>query len=334
MSSEQIGLAVLVSLVIGLLCPGLYKSLLVRLRVVDVSNARSSHTGEAIRGGGLGPVTAAATGLAIVAWLDPGSRQLTFLYGGLILAMAVVGWYEDVIGASVRWRLSTQLALSLIFAIAMTAHFDELMIWALPIAFVITAYVNFANFMDGINGISSLHGFVSGVAFGVYGLMYEWDWLVAAGLVMAASFVSFLPWNLRIKYFHGDVGSYALGASVSGLSAIVFLHGVNFFIAVAPLVIYGLDTTFTLVRRIVAGKSWYESHREHLYQQLVPAYLTHVQGAVFVACCSLLVSLAAAVAYETGHIVPWVFVGVGVCLVYLTSSVWMGRLRTRGDHSG
>ena len=61
-------------------------------------------------------------------------------------------------------------------------------------------YVNAANFMDGVDSISVLHGVVSGVYFYVVGDLSGRPFLQVIGLVCSAVFVGFAPWNLVASF--------------------------------------------------------------------------------------------------------------------------------------
>lgn len=53
-------------------------------------------------------------------------------------------------------------------------------------------------------------------------------------------------------------------------------HGWSLLIPLALLhANFVLDTSITLLRRIIRGETWYAAHREHFYQRLVRAGKTH-----------------------------------------------------------
>ena len=156
----------------------------------------------------------------------------------------------------------------------------------------ISSYINVANFMDGLNGISGFHGVIAGLTFAAVGWVQDMPWLVAAGLVLAAGFAGFLPWNLtKPGAFLGDVGSYLLGGATALTSFAALVSGAPLLATIGPMVIYFGDVGVTLVKRVRAGKRWDEPHKEHTYQRIQQRGYSHVQASAMTAACTLAASL-------------------------------------------
>lgn len=65
--------------------------------------------------------------------------------------------------------------------------------------------------------------------------------------------------------------------------------------ALAPLVVYGVDTGWVLLKRTADGKPLLEAHREHVYQRLVDGGWSHLASAgLCVAVASAVCAVAAA----------------------------------------
>ena len=281
-----------VTLLASLLLPLAVKPWLVRMGVVDVPSARSSHAKATIRG--MGVAAALATGAGYLTAVLLGAvtvdRSVFAVVLCIIVACAVVGWIEDLRGMSIRGRAAAQLGIGAAGSAVLIVLTGQ-SFWWLPLAAVaIAAYVNIANFMDGVNGISGLHGVTAGVAYAVAGLLSEQPWLAAGGTVLAMAFLGFLPWNRgRGSVFLGDVGSYLLGASIAALAVAGFFSGVYVEYVLSPILVYAADTGYTLLRRIKAGERWYASHREHVYQRLTDVGFSHLQSAATVTGCTVAV---------------------------------------------
>jgi UDP-N-acetylmuramyl pentapeptide phosphotransferase/UDP-N-acetylglucosamine-1-phosphate transferase len=299
--TQSIWLIVLLVLLASLALPAVIRPLLDRLGVVDVPNERSSHSQVAIRGVGLAPTLALGAGGLLLLAMVGSSAAWPILLACLATAIvaAGIGLAEDVRGIPTRNRALLQVGVGLVGAVAVIAVTDERFVWVPLGALAIAVYINAANFMDGIDGISGLHGMVVGTVYAVIGMMVGADWLVAGGAMLAAAFLGFLPWNvLRGLMFLGDVGSYLLGAMVAALAFAAFVDGVAPIALIAPVTLYLVDTGTTIFRRVRRGEPWFEAHRTHIYQRLTDRGLTHLQVASIVSIGSLVAGLAGLLAID------------------------------------
>lgn len=260
----------------SLILTGLAIPFLRKERFMDVPNHRSSHILPVPRLGGAVVVVSVVGGTALTAKADV--RLWTIL--GAMVVLALVGLLDDL------WSLpsSGRLAAQLVVAIAVAAGLFSVSAvswWWLPVVVVaIAGYVNAYNFMDGINGISSLTASVVGIWWAWAGLEHESKLLHILGVVLVGATLGFLPWNApRARIFLGDVGSYGIGVFVVSLSALALTDGVPWQWAAAPLAVYGADTGWVLVKRSLAGRSLTEAHREHVYQRLVDGGWSHLASA-------------------------------------------------------
>lgn len=320
------------TLVLSLALPLVVKPLLVRLGIMDVPSARSSHDRPILRGLGLAVLIAMAVGggVAVLLFARPGWNghavwdALLVVAAGSLLA-GLLGLTEDLRGLSVPIRSAALLLIAAGSAIGIliasgaigggpglshgpglagqqplsdaTVSHPSFSLWlAIPLVIYavlfISSYINVANFMDGLNGISGFHGVIAGLTFAATGWALDMPWLVAAGLVLAAGFGGFLPWNLtKPGAFLGDVGSYLLGGSTALTSFAALIAGAPVLATIGPMVIYFGDVGVTLVKRMRAGHKWDEPHKEHTYQRIQQLGYTHVQASGVTALCTLAASL-------------------------------------------
>ncbi|MBD8044287.1 glycosyltransferase family 4 protein [Arthrobacter sp. Sa2BUA2] len=330
----ELAVPVAAAFLASLLLPFALIPLLRRLGVVDVPNERSSHTKVVIRG--VGATIAAGVLLGLAAALLTGyvavDRSLLLVLMAVIAAASLLGWIEDFRGLSIRVRFGMQLLIGAAGTTALAAALGQSYWWVPVGTLVIAGYVNVANFMDGVNGISGLHGLTVGLLYAASGVLADQVWLIAAGTVIAAAFAAFLPWNLgRGSVFMGDVGSYLLGAAIAGTAVAAFLAGVYVEYLLFPILIYVLDTFTTLVRRIWRQERWYAAHRQHVYQRLTDAGLSHVQSALLVTLCTAAVGATGLVTGGSS----WGVTAAGTAFVaavaafYLASPRLVARLRAR-----
>ncbi len=322
----------LVGGLVSVVSPLILRPILERLRVVDLPNERSSHVRPTLRAGGIGQLLGVlAAGTAAIALTLSSADFRTFvtvLAAGV--AASLIGLMDDLSrgrGISVLLRAFLQLGVGTVTALLLDVPIG-LSGWALVVAAVfIAAYINMANFMDGINGISSAHGVVVGLTQFAIGLIFGLPWMQVLGLVVASTFLAFLPWNLAgAGMFLGDVGSYLLGALAgAGMVGAVFA-GVPVIVAVSPLAVYLADTVMTIIRRAVRGEPVLRAHRSHAYQRLINTGMSHLTVTAIVTAASLSCVL---VAFATrAHELPS---AVAVCAMLAICAAYLALPRLRGD---
>lgn len=312
--------------VLSLFLPFIVKPLLVKLGIMDVPNERSSHERPVLRGLGLAVLIAFAIGGGSALVLGATSGLLGTLEAVILsvvllasLCSGLLGLGEDLRGVSVTVRSLLLLiiaGLTALFLVRPMILFDifvqsnALFGWGAPFdrmtwpwwsqvllvvyaILFISSYINVANFMDGLNGISGLHGVIAGLTFSAVGHFTSITWLGIAGIVLAAGYLGFLPWNLtKPGAFLGDVGSYLLGGATAVTSFAALMAGVPVLTTIGPMIIYFGDVGVTLVKRVRAGHKWDEPHKEHVYQRVQQLGYSHVAAsgitAIFTGIASVL----------------------------------------------
>ncbi|GAT72194.1 UDP-N-acetylglucosamine-1-phosphate transferase [Microbacterium sp. HM58-2] len=318
------------SFAVGLAAPLAVRPMLRRLSVTDVPNERSSHSEPTLRGGGLAPLAGWIAGTAAaLPLLEYPEQQSTLVFVALTaFAASGLGFADDLRGLRASVRLILQLLLGLFVGAVMVFAEGADIIWVPVVTLAIAGFINFANFMDGINGMSALNGIVFGVAFAWIGFSYQMPWLVMGGLALAGAFLAFVPWNLsRPGLFLGDVGSYLLGAAVAVAAVVAWAQGVDPLAVLSPTVIYLADTVTTIVRRAIAGESIFTAHRGHTYQRLTDSGLGHPK----VSTVTALFSLAAAITGIGGLEIEAPRVAIWAVLVCLAAAYLSLPLLLRRD---
>lgn len=301
----------------------------------DLPGERSSHSVPVPRGGGLALAGALVGGGLIAQAADGSASEATARLWPLLvlaLAMAALGLAEDFAGLRIRSRLLVQSAIAATGAVWLVAANDGMALWALPIAMVVVLYVNVANFMDGVNGISGLHGVVVGATYLVVGNHLANPGVSVGAVILLGCSLGFLPWNApKARVFLGDSGSYLIGAMVSALAASAFISGASPEMTVAPASVYLADVGWTLASRYRRGESLLEAHRSHVYQRLAEARGSHLFSASAVALATVFVIALAAIGASAQL---WSRVGFDVAaiivlIVYLLSPTLAGSVRPR-----
>lgn len=273
---------------------------LTRRALFDVPTDRSNHTVPTPRGGGIALMLGVVVGVIVA-----GEVVAISLLAGVLVA-AGVGTLEDLRGVRIGLRLllTTIAALAILAALALQGlptGLAGVLVAVIAVPWTL-AVVNAVNFMDGINGISAATAIVGGVAYALVGQAVEIPALTILGMVVAAAGLAFAPFNVpHARVFLGDVGSYGLGAAFAAMSLLAVSEGIPVEAAVAPVLLYLVDTGTTIVRRIRAGEQWYMPHKRHTYQRLVALGRSHVAVsaavAILTAVCAALgaVSLSGSV---------------------------------------
>jgi len=301
----------LVSAVATFFAAPFVRQFMLRQGVVDVPNHRSSHSVPTPRGGGLACLTGVAVALVVAQLLS--HRVPWVLIGGAVV-LAAVGFADDHGGLSAFFRLAAQVAVGAVMGHSVGGGW-----WFLVAMLVVPVSVNGINFMDGINGITSLNIGAWGLTALVVGSSHSLVGLQVIGAVTAGAALGFLPWNApNAKLFLGDVGSYLLGGLVSAGILLGAAQGAPISLLLAPLLLYVVDTGTVLAKRLVRGDALFEAHREHVYQRLVSdAGLPHIVVAILVVGLGVAVTLA------------WAFLGIALAVAVTVTVVgaYLGSTR-------
>jgi Fuc2NAc and GlcNAc transferase len=254
-----------------------------RLGLVDQPNARSSHSNPTPRGAGIAVFVAVVAG-SIAVWIFEDISGLglmtlpTMIMCGL--AVAAVGWIDDLRSLSARIRLSVHLLSSAIFwTVLFSKGFNSVQgvhdwvstgIIILILTISTAWFINLTNFMDGLNGILGVQTLTVSFAAAFLSAKSGDLWISSMFLVLAASMVGFLPWNIRrSKIFMGDVGSGFIGFWMAILFALAIARQtLTHSEALILNAVFLVDTAYTLIRRALRGQNPTQAHKSHAYQKL------------------------------------------------------------------
>jgi len=254
--------------------------------LIDIPNARSSHTIPTPRGGGVAIVLCFIAAIVVMNVLKMISFSDALALLGAGTAVAVLGFLDDHGHIAARWRLLGHF-LAAFWALYWIGGLAPISIFGTTIDLGIFGYVvasmflvwmlNLYNFMDGIDGIASVEAVTVCISAAV---LY---WLqggisMAAPLLLACCVLGFLCWNFPpAKIFMGDAGSGFLGITLGILALQSASISTNLFLGWLILLgVFIVDATVTLIRRLVRGDKVYEAHRSHAYQFASRQYKRHL----------------------------------------------------------
>ncbi|MDB4379679.1 glycosyltransferase family 4 protein [bacterium] len=261
---------------------------------MDLPNSRSSHRLPTPSGGGIAFISIAYIWSILSFFTDQYVFHSLFYF--LVLPLAVVGLIDDRYKLPAIWRyvfqFFTAIALlgfsPLIHALYFTANSIGIIFFLICIflLIVITAVINFTNFMDGLDGL------VAGcmvVLLGVLSTQLSPAWSSCA---LSGAVFGFLIWNWSpAKVFMGDVGSTFLGAVFIGLvfQLPTWSQALSMLLVATPLL---ADAFFCVLRRWLAGQRVFTAHRLHLFQRLHQTGWSHTQVSSLYTIATLALSVS------------------------------------------
>ncbi|MGO4002620.1 MraY family glycosyltransferase [Pseudomonas fluorescens] len=264
--------------------------------IIDIPNARSSHSIPTPRGGGVAIVIAFLVALPILGAIGLVPWSPLIAVGGAGALVAVIGFMDDHGHIAARWRLLGHFTAAIwalawlgglppvvFFGVSLDLHWFGHILAAIYLVWMLNLY----NFMDGIDGIASVEALC--VCLGaclIYGLNGT-PALTWGALILAMAVLGFLYWNFPpARIFMGDAGSGFLGIALGVLSVqAAWESSALLWVWLILLGVFIVDATFTLMRRLIRGDKVYEAHRSHAYQfasRLAGRHLPVTMAVVFI----------------------------------------------------
>lgn len=228
--------------------------------ISDQPNRRSSHKTITLRGGGI------IFPFAAFLWFLLFEFQQPWLIVSLLF-IAMVSFLDDIKNLPSFLRLLGHI-------IAISVLFWQLDVMTLPWYSVIIAYIfcigwlNAFNFMDGINGITAFYSLIT-----LFSMLYLNQIMEFASqelmifLIMAVLIFSFFNVRKQAKTFSGDVGSISMAFLLAAFMILLMMKTgkIEYILFFA---IYGVDSVFTIIFRLINKENIFTAHRSHLYQYL------------------------------------------------------------------
>jgi len=270
--------------------------------LLDIPNARSSHSVPTPRGGGLSIIIVLLLSAVASLFLPDAPVQLLVSLVLATLAYALLGWQDDKHDLPASIRFLFQLLIAIFFTAWLAWHgmFDFTLSIA-GIAVILSSVLwivwmaNLYNFMDGIDGISAVETIILGTTTSYWFAMSGAISIAIICIAVAGAALGFLRWNWSpAKIFMGDVGSLALGAFFA-IIAMIGNSGLNIPFS-AFLILYAVylaDSGVTLLRRMIKRERWWQAHRSHFYQRAVQSGYSHAQVSLAVMVINLLLAVLA-----------------------------------------
>lgn len=268
-------------------------SMLRRLSLFDIPNARKLHAIPVPTMGGIA-ITAGMM-IALLLWFPFSSNlpQICFFFSVMILFG--LGMLDDLKDLAARYKFMVQIALALLIALSgirITSFNGLFSIDELPLmaqysftVLVIVGITNAFNLIDGIDGLAGGVGFMSLTTLGIFLTMSGDANTALIAFALAGAILAFLYFNFNpAKIFMGDTGSLVLGFVIAVLSIRllqvnqfnalpVLPHAPVFVLAVVLIPVF--DTMRVFAVRIWKGKSPFEADKTHIHHLLTNQGFSH-----------------------------------------------------------
>ena len=307
-------------LIISAIC---YIKIAEKYNIVDKPNHRSSHTVPTIRGGGV------LFYLAIVIYFITSGYKYPYLFVGISL-VAIISYVDDLISLSSKLRLLFQaLAIGLVLYQVKT-YIDIEYIVLIALFFIGIGFINFYNFMDGINAITGFYSLA--VLTGFYVLNID-NSVVDDNLLyfLGLSLLVFGYFNFRKKarFFAGDIGSISIAVMFFFLT-LFFYFKLKAPVVILLFLVYLTDAILTMFYRKYIGEDVMEAHRHHIYQKLTDLQKwSHLKTASYYALIQVFVNIFVYFTYKATILNQWLFVAIFIFLSIITYVLMFKFFKTK-----
>ena len=284
-----------------------------KFNIIDKPNNRSSHNYITVRGGGIVFWVAAVFYPLFTLYLSP--FTLFFLVG--ITLISLVSFWDDIASLPNKIRITIHfLAISILFY--GLGIFRFLPWWQIIFAYIfIVGTLNAYNFMDGINGITGLYSLAILIALQYVNLQVlrftPPDFINYA--IIACVVFLFFNFRKRAKCFAGDIGSMAIAFWIVTLLLQLMMASQS-IIWILFLMVYGVDSVFTILHRLYLRQNIFQAHRLHFYQILTnDRKQSHLIVSAGYALTQLIICFIIIILYQQIQSVMWI-VGIGLLSLY------------------
>jgi UDP-GlcNAc:undecaprenyl-phosphate/decaprenyl-phosphate GlcNAc-1-phosphate transferase len=304
------------------------------------ASERHLHQAPLPRLGGVAIFTAFALSLGTALVISSLRPQLQFGSSLRILATILIpgflifllGLYDDIrtigpyfkftvqaIAATMLWLGGLRiLDLPVLFGSRQFPWFVGL---ALTILWVL-GITNAFNLIDGLDGLAAGSALFSTLIVFVVALLSHSSLVALMTIALTGAIVGFLRFNFNpATIFLGDSGSLFIGFMLSAL-ALEGAQKAPTVIAVAiPVVSFGLpilETSLSVLRRLISGRPVFTADREHIHHKLLQLGLSHRQVVIVLYAVSALFALLSLfLLWPTGS-------SLGLVLAVLGTGIWLG----------
>ena len=244
----------------------------------------------------------------------------------------LLGVYDDIRGVGPYVKFSVQaIAASILFL-------GGLRIVSIPVLFGsrdlpwylglpctvlwVLAITNAFNLIDGLDGLAAGSALFSTFVAFIVALLNGPSLVTVMTIALAGAILGFLRYNFNpATFFLGDSGSLFIGFLLSALALLGAQKSPTIVAVAIPVVSFGLpilETTLSVMRRLISGRPVFTADREHIHHKLLQHGLTHRQVVILLYGVSALFALLSLfLLWPSGSTLGLVLAVVGI-------GIWMG----------
>ena len=254
---------------------------------MDYPAERSNHKTPTPKGAGLIiiPIVAISTLIFFYFFLQPLNEWAIIFF--LCFFLGMISFIDDIKNLSIKSRLLLQ---TLIVGLSLLIYYESVTtnLLSLPVSyekyfplincllflFFLLSWmwiINLYNFMDGIDGLTALQVCTVAICVNFLSIFgYLNDEYQIFSLILFSVYLAFYKFNKSpAKIFLGDVGSIPSGYLIGFIMISCLLtNGVLLPIIIVNMY-YILDSTSTLLIRIVKKENILKAHSDHFYQKML-----------------------------------------------------------------
>lgn len=300
------GYVLLLSFLLAVIFTPLAIKMAFKYKILDIPGARKIHKKPIPRIGGLALFFAFL--IAVLRNFHFPKEVVGLMAGTLIIFVAE--FMDDIKSNSAFFRLGAQVA-AVIVLIASGVYITVIpdfpgstILDYLLTLFWVVGIINAVNFLDGVDGLATGLGIISGLCF--FYIVYFTGQTQLSYLILAfiGTCLGFILFNFKpAKVFLGDSGSSLIGFLLASFAIIGVWNSKNAVIGSAmPILVLGIpifDMIYTTISRILNGsvksvKEWIEfTGKDHFHHRLMHIGFSERATVVFLYCLNITVGLSA-----------------------------------------
>ena len=244
----------------------------------------------------------------------------------------LLGVYDDLRGAGPYFKFSVQgIAAAMLYMgglriVNIPVLFgDRALPWYVGLSFTVVwvlAITNAFNLIDGLDGLASGSALFSTMVAFVVALLHGPALVELMTIALAGAILGFLRYNFNpATIFLGDSGSLLIGFLLSALALDGAQKSPTIVAVAIPIVSFGLpilDTSLSVMRRLISGRPVFTADREHIHHKLLQHGMTHRQVVILLyGVSAVFAMLSLFLLWPTGS-------SLGLVLAVLGIGIWIG----------